>query len=64
MTERKPRKKSAKPAGAGLLTSAGAGTTARPDPRVLAAGPFSRTTLHARLALLTLAVRPTSVSQP
>jgi hypothetical protein len=64
MTERKSRKKSGKPAGAGLLTTAGIGTTTRPGQGVPAAGPFSRTTLRARLALLTLGVRPTRVSQP
>jgi hypothetical protein len=64
MTERKLRKKSAKPAGAGLLTAGGFGATARPCHGGPPSGPFSPTTLRARLALLTLGGRPTRVSQP
>lgn len=65
MTERKPRKKSAKPVAAALLPSVGA-----PAPQLAQAaagflpGPLSRTTLRARLALLTLATPPARLGRP
>jgi hypothetical protein len=59
MTERTTRKKSTKSATAVRLTAAGTDIPAR---SVTPVGPFSRTTLWARLALLTFEVRPTRVS--
>jgi hypothetical protein len=61
MAERKTLKKSTKPAAAVMLSASHLVTARRPAGVSLMAGPFSRTTLYARLALLTPTTHPTRV---
>ena len=53
MTERKTRKNGMKPAAAVMLSASTLVTAPRPAHLGMIAGPLSRTTLRARLALLT-----------